>query len=377
MRKIVLIGPVYPYKGGISHYTGLMYRALCKKYDISMLSYKFQYPKLLYKKEQKDFSNDVFKVDGTQFLIHTANPFNIISVGRSIKKEKPDLVIIQWWHPYFAPCYWLLESVLGKKIQKMFICHNVFPHERFPFDRLLTKLVIKKGDAYITHSTSDAQDLLSIKPNAKYKINPHPTYNAFRLQGLTKEQARAKLQKGADEKLLLFFGFVREYKGLKHLLKAMPEIRTTLDNVRLMVVGSFGDDRDKYMQLIQTEQIGDCVEVVDRYTPDNEVEKYFAACDLVVLPYISATQSGIVQIAYGFEKPVVVTNVGGLPDVVTDGKTGYVVESEQPQQLAKAVIRFFEENRAEEMQEYVKQEAYRFSWDRMVENIEELYGKCK
>ena len=377
MRKIVLIGPVYPYKGGISHYTGLMYRALCKKYDISMLSYKFQYPKLLYKKEQKDFGNDVFKVDGTQFLIHTANPFNIISVGRSIKKEKPDLVIIQWWHPYFAPCYWLLESVLGKKIQKMFICHNVFPHERFPFDRLLTRLVIKMGDAYITHSTSDAQDLLSIKPNAKYKINPHPTYNAFRLQGLTKEQARAKLQKGADEKLLLFFGFVREYKGLKHLLKAMPEIRTTLDNVRLMVVGSFGDDRDKYMQLIQTEQIGDCVEVVDRYTPDNEVEKYFAACDLVVLPYISATQSGIVQIAYGFEKPVVVTNVGGLPDVVTDGKTGYVVESEQPQQLAKAVIRFFEENRAEEMQEHVKQEAYRFSWDRMVENIEELYGKCK
>ena len=377
MRKIVLIGPVYPYKGGISHYTGLMYRALCKKYDISMLSYKFQYPKLLYKKEQKDFSNDVFKVDGTQFLIHTANPFNIISFGSSIKKEKPDLVIIQWWHPYFAPCYWLLESVLGKKIQKMFICHNVFPHERFPFDRLLTRLVIKKGDAYITHSTSDAQDLLSIKPNAKYKINPHPTYNAFRLQGLTKEQARAKLQKGADEKLLLFFGFVREYKGLKHLLKAMPEIRTTLDNVRLMVVGSFGDDRAKYMQLIQTEQIGDCVEVVDRYTPDNEVEKYFAACDLVVLPYISATQSGIVQIAYGFEKPVVVTNVGGLPDVVTDGKTGYVVESEQPQQLAKAVIRFFEENRAEEMQEHVKQEAYRFSWDRMVENIEELYENCK
>lgn len=376
-KKIVLIGPVYPYKGGISHYTGLMYRALCKKYVVSMLSYKFQYPKLLYKKEQKDFSNDVFKVDGTQFLIHTANPFNIISVGRSIKKEKPDLVIIQWWHPYFAPCYWLLESVLGKKIPKMFVCHNVFPHERFPFDRLLTRLVIKKGDAYITHSTSDAQDLLSIKSDAKYKINPHPTYNAFRLQGLTKEQARAKLQKGTDEKLLLFFGFVREYKGLKHLLRAMPEIRTTLDNVRLMVVGSFGDDRDNYMQLIRKEQIEDCVEVVDRYTPDKEVEKYFAACDLVVLPYISATQSGIVQIAYGFEKPVVVTNVGGLPDVVTDGKTGYVVKSEQPHQLAKAVIKFFKENKAEEMQEHVKQEAYRFSWDRMVENIEELYENCK
>lgn len=371
-KKIVLIGPVYPYKGGIAHYTSLMYRSLAEKHDVTMISYKMQYPKLLFKNEQKDYSNDMFKIEGAQFLIHTANPFNILSVGRKIKKLQPDLVIMQWWHPYFAPCYWLLEKSIGKKIRKLFICHNVFPHERFPMDRKLTKTVMKNGDAFIVHSKSDGEDLLTIKQDAKYKQNPHPTYNAFKMRDISEEQAREELQESKDARLLLFFGFVREYKGLKHLLNAMPQVKEKLGNVKLLVVGSFGDDKEEYMQLIQKHEIVDCVEVIDGYTPDGEVEKYFAASDLVVLPYESATQSGIVQIAYGFEKPVIVTNVGGLPDVVTDQKTGYVVEAKNPKALADAVIDFYEKGREAELIEGVKQEAYRFSWDRMREAIEEL-----
>lgn len=370
--KIVLIGPVYPYKGGIAHYTSLMYQALAKRHDVEMISYKMQYPKLLFKKEQKDYSNDMFKVEGTQFIINTANPFNIMNVARKIKKMKPDVVISQWWHPYFAPCYWILESVLGKKIQKMFICHNVFPHERFPMDKFLTKLVLKKGDAFIVHSKSDGEDLLTIKPNAKYRQNPHPTYNAFKIRNITKSQARDELHKSQDEKLLLFFGFVREYKGLKHLLNAMPKVQEKTGNVKLMVVGSFGEDKEEYMRLIRENHIEDLVEVIDGYTPDNEVEKYFAACDAVVLPYESATQSGIVQIAYGFEKPVIVTNVGGLPDVVTDGKTGYVVEPQNPEVLADAVIQYYKEDKEKEFIENVREEAYRFDWERMVEVVEQL-----
>lgn len=371
-KKIVLIGPVYPYRSGISHYTSMLYRILAKKYETELISYKMQYPKLLFKQEQKDFRDTAFRVDGAKFLINTVNPFNIIRVGRKIKTETPDLVIMQWWHPYFAPCCRLLEFALGKDITKLFICHNVFPHERFPLDRFLTKLVIRKGDAFIVHSKSEEKDLMDIKPDAMYRVNPHPTYSAFRMEGMTKEQAREKLQKRPDERLLLFFGFVREYKGLKHLLKAMPEIRDKLGNIKLMIVGSFGDDKDQYMQLIREEQIEDCIEVEDGYVANDEVEKYFAACDLVVLPYESATQSGIVQIAYGFEKPVVVTDVGGLPDTVADGRTGYVVEAGKSERIADAVIRFFEEDKAEEMQGYVKQEAYRFAWDRMREKIEEL-----
>lgn len=368
MKKIVLIGPVYPYKGGIAHYTSLLYRTLAEKYNVEMISYKMQYPKILFRKEQKDYSNAMFQVENTQFLIHTANPFNIIRVGKMVKKKNPDMVIMQWWHPYFAPCYRLLCGAMGKKIPKMFICHNVFPHERFPMDRLLTKMTLKKGDFFIVHAKSDEADLLTIRADAKVRQNPHPTYNAFKIRNINKEQARKELGEGQETKLLLFFGFVREYKGLKHLLKAMPQVKEKLDNVKLMVVGSFGEDKADYRNLINGMQIEDCVEVVDGYTPDNEVEKYFAASDMVVLPYESATQSGIVQIAYGFEKPVLVTNVGGLPDVVTDGRTGYVVEPKSAEAIAAAIIDFYKQDREVGFVEEVKKAADKFSWTRM-ENV--------
>lgn len=371
-KKIVLVGPVYPYKGGIAHYTSLLYRTLAQKHDVVMISYKMQYPKLLFKKEQRDYSNDMFKVEDTQFLINTTNPFNIMAVGKKIRKQNPDLVILQWWHPYFAPCYWLLAKAIGKKIKKIYTCHNVFPHERFPLDKWLTKLALKRGDAYIVHSQSDAEELKAVKKNAVYRLNPHPTYNAFKIKNLSRMQAREALHKGEQEKLLLFFGFVREYKGLKHLLKAMPEIKAKLGNVKLMVVGSFGEDKANYLQLIREGQIEDCVEVIDGYTPDDEVEKYFAACDLVVLPYESATQSGIVQIAFGFELPVIVTNVGGLPDVVEDGKMGYIVPTKDPGAIAKAVIDFYRNDKAAFYQENVRKEAFRFDWERMREAVEGL-----
>lgn len=370
MRNIVLIGPVYPYKGGIAHYSGLLYRALSKKYNVEMVSYKMQYPKILFKKDQKDFGNDMFRVEGTEFLINTANPFNIAKVGRSLKRKRPDLVIMQWWHPYFAPCYWILERTLGKKVKKVFICHNVFPHERFVFDRFLTKLALKRADAFIVHSMSDERDLLTIKKNADFRYNPHPTYNAFKLQNMSKQQARDRLHISYDARILLFFGFVREYKGLKYLLQAMRDIRANLANIRLLVVGSFDNDKQDYMKIIADNNLFDCVEVFDHYIPDHEVEPYFAASDLVVLPYESATQSGIVQIAYGFEKPVVVTDVGGLPDVVENGRTGYVVKAKNPKALSEAVVDYFFQNKEQEFAENVRRAADRFDWDRMVEKID-------
>lgn len=370
MKNIVLIGPVYPYKGGIAHYSSLLYRALSKENSVEMISYKMQYPKIFFKKEQRDFDDDMFRVEGAEFLINTANPFNIAKVGRTIRRKQPDLVIIQWWHPYFAPCYWILESVLGKKVKKVCICHNVFPHERFVLDRSLTKLALKRADAFIVHSMSDERDLLAIKGNADFRYNPHPTYNAFKLENMSKQQARDRLHISCDTRVLLFFGFVREYKGLKYLLQAMKSIKNKIADIRLLVVGSFNGDKQDYMKMIEDNGISDCVEVFDQYIPDHEVEQYFAASDLVVLPYESATQSGIVQIAYGFEKPVVVTNVGGLPDVVEDGRTGYVVESRNPGALSEAVVNYFLQDREQEFVENVKKAADRFDWDRMVEKID-------
>ena len=370
MNSIVLIGPVYPYKGGIAHYTGLLYRILEGKYHVDLISYKMQYPRFLYHGRQKDYESRLFRVDGACFTLHTANPFNIVRVGRQIRRQEPDLVIIQWWHPYFAPCYLLLAWIMGKKIRKILICHNVFPHERFLGDRFLTKLVFRQMQGFIVHSEKDKEDLLAVKPDAVCQRNPHPTYRIFQREYMSKEAARAKLGRGRVEKILLFFGFVREYKGLRYLLDAMQHICSRVSNVKLLIVGSFGEDKDSYLQMIRKNRIEDCVVLTDGYIPDEEVETYFAASDIVVLPYESATQSGIVQLAYGFEKPVIVTNVGGLPETVTDGKTGYVIEPFSAGQIAEAVVRFFETGKAGEMQENIRREAGRFTWERLREQIE-------
>lgn len=374
MENIVLVGPVYPYKGGISHYTGLMYRALSKKYKVTMVSYKFQYPRLLYKNKQRDYDNDSFKIEDTNYWLHTANPINWLTTAGKIKKQKPDLVIIQWWHPYFAPCYWSLAKALGG-LKILFVCHNVFPHERFPLDRMLTRMVLKQGDYFIVQSGTDAGDLKGIMPDARYEQTVHPTYNAFKFENLSKEKSRELLKKSMQEKVLLFFGFVREYKGLRYLIEAMPEISRNIADVKLMIVGDFGSEENKeaYVNLIKENEAEEFIDIYDGYIPDREIEKFFAACDLVVLPYVDATQSGIVQIAYGFEKPVVVTDVGGLPDVVEDGKTGYVVESRNQGELAEAVITYFQEKREEDFERNVRSEAYRFSWDRMTEIIKRFY----
>ena len=355
LKRIAIVGPVYPYKGGIAHYTGLLCKNLREQFETQMISFQVQYPKILFRKEQKDFENNSFEVQGTRYILHTANPLNWGKCAREILAGKPDLVIFQWWHPYFAPCYWSLLRKL-KGVKTLFICHNVFPHERFPLDRALTKMVLKRGDFFITHSKTDAADLRSIRKDAAICEAVHPTYDAFQFHNLTQKQARQKLGLDEQGQVLLFFGFVREYKG-----------------AHLLIVGDFGKDKQEYLDLIAQNKVEQFLSIYDGYIPDQEVEQYFAASDLVVLPYESATQSGIVQIAYGFERPVVATNVGGLPDVVLHEKTGYLVPPKDSKALADAVVRFFEEQKAADFAQNIRKEAARYSWDRMRENICSLW----
>jgi len=340
--NIVLIGPVFPFKGGISQYTSLMCTTLKKNHVVHLLSYKLQYPHFLYKKEQKDYSNDMLRIDNTDYCINTINPINWVSVAHKINHLKPELVILQWWHPYFTPCYYTICKLL-KHTKILFVCHNVFPHERFPLDRILTKAIIKRGNCFIVHSTQDEKDLLSIVPKAVFKKSPLPTFNLFKIKGLSKDEARSILGIQPDERILLFFGLIREYKGLQYIIQAMPQILSHLKNIRLFIVGDFGDSKAQYLQLIEKLGVGSSIEVHDGYIPDKDVEKYFAACDLVTLPYISATQSAVVQTAYSFEKPVIVTDVGGLPEAVMEGKTGYVVPPRDSSAIAEAVKRYFDD----------------------------------
>lgn len=370
--KIAMIGPVHPYKGGIAHYTDRLCRALREDgNEVQLYSFKFQYPKLLYKKPQKDMKSSGFGTNDADFCIHTLNPFNWIKVAGRIKKQKPELIILQWWHPYFAPCFWSICKLLRRE-KILFVCHNVFPHERFPLDRLLTKWTLGCGRYFITQSKMDARDLLSVKHDAVYRVTPHPTYGMFCRQGMSMQKAREQLQIDQGQRVLLFFGFVRKYKGLQYLLEAMKLLKERDFKVQLWVVGDFGEDKDEYVEQIRTFEIGDQVQMVQGYVPDDEVEKYFAASDLVVLPYLSATQSGIVQIAFGFEKPVLVTEVGGLPDVVTNGKTGYVVEPRSAEMIAEAIMDYYINNRREAFVSQIEKEKDRFSWKTFVDTLMEM-----
>jgi len=375
-----MIGPVYPYKGGIAHYTSLMVRALSKEHTVTMISYKLQYPKILYpRSSQKDYENISFQVNPTHYLINTINPLSYFQTAGFIKKLQPELVILQWWHPFFSFCYWSLANLLRKYSKVLFLCHNVFPHEKFPMQRLLARMTLGKGNAFIVQSKQDEQDLLGLLPNATLIRVVLPTFHAFNMSGIGKNDARKKLEIETDARVLLFFGFVREYKGLKHLLAAMPMIVEALPRCKLLIVGDILDnEKEDYLQRIKQTGCQESIMLFSEYVSDNEVEYYFSACDLVVLPYESATQSGVVQIAYGFEKPVVVTSVGGLPEVVLDGKTGFIVPPNDHEKIADTVIRFFalDEDGIDAFAKGIREEADKYSWDRMNEIISQLYISC-
>ena len=379
--KIVMLGPVYPYKGGIAQYTGAMCAALAKEHEVKAVSFSMQYPKLLYKRPQKDEENTTFRYEPVSYPLNTLNPVSWRRTAGRIREEKPDLLIVQWWHPWFAPCYDAVLKGVRKRCggtKVIFVCHNVLPHEGFPMKEALTKRVLGRGDAYIVHSAQDAEDLKRLVADPLFVHGVHPTYNQFRKKFITREEARGMLGIPAEQETLLFFGYIREYKGLRHLIRALPEIRARRPRAHLFVVGDFWEhNKEDYEQLIREAGCGDGLTLVDGYLPDDEVEPYFAAADLCVLPYESATQSGVIQIAYSFGLPVIATAVGGLPEVVLDGQTGYVVPPKDEKALAEAVIRFFGEEKAGAFAERIREEDSRYSWDRMTEHVDELAARLR
>lgn len=371
--RIVLIGTAYPLRGGIAHYVALLYKKLSERgHDVRVLSFKRQYPSLLFPgKTQADEGKELIPLPSTPIL-DSINPFSWIKAALWLKKVQPDLLIFKYWMPFFAPCYATVAFLARRlfKVKTLYILDNVIPHEKKPLDRLLTRIGLHGVDAFIAQSASVREDLLQFRPHARYRDVPHPVYEIFP-PAEPMDEARSAL--GVTEKnVLLYFGYIRRYKGLKYLVQAMPEIRKVLGDVRLLVCGEFYEGREEILSLIDTLSLAGCVTVVDDFIPNEAVARYFSAANLVVLPYVTATQSGIVQVAYHYNKPVVVTRVGGLPEVVPHGKSGYVVEPEDPQAIAQAVIHFFQQHREDELSEGVRIEKTRYSWDRMTEAIEAL-----
>lgn len=370
--RISLIGPTYPFRGGISHYTTLLYKCLRKRHQVDFFSFKRQYPRWLFPgKTDIDQSCAHIQEEGTRRLLDSLNPISWLSVARKIVAADHDLLVIPWWVSFWAPPFWTISSIVkllcSTKI--LFLCHNVVEHESKWIDKVLTRLVLKNGDFFVVHSAEDKENLLEMFPRAKVLKSFHPTYDIF--SEIECDNKSIKTKYGIDGYLILFFGFIREYKGLKYLLRALPQVLSKV-KVTLLVVGEFWKDKDRYIRLIEDLGIDDSVILVDQYIPNEEIGTYFNAADLVVQPYISATGSGVVQTAFGFNKPVVATSVGSLPEVIEDGRTGYLVPPKDPDKLAQAVIKFFCEDDSAGFCKNIEKEKYRFSWDRMADVIQEI-----
>ena len=369
--KIVLVGTAYPLRGGIAHYLALLYKHLSARHRVEIVTFSRQYPALLFPgKSQKEEGGESVAVPSVP-LIDSINPFTWWSAGRAIARGNPDVVVFKYWLPFFGPCFGTIARVVRKRTngRVVFICDNVIPHEPRPGDRMFTRFAFRSVDFFIVQSGAVERDLRSFWPSARYALVPHPIYEIFG-RSMPKVKARQQLGIAPRERVLLFFGYIRAYKGLMTLLRAMPAIRAQIP-VRLLVVGEFYEDDEPYRKVIDELGIAQSVDLRGDYVPNEKVAPFFCAADVVVLPYRSATQSGIVQIAYQFDKPVIATDVGGLTEVVRDGVSGLIVPAENHEALADAVIRFFKKRMEGRLTLGVKKEKKKYSWDALVRAIEE------
>jgi glycosyltransferase involved in cell wall biosynthesis len=380
--RIVLVGTAYPLRGGIAHYVGLLYKYLSRRHEVIVVTFSRQYPRLLFPgKTQEETGDAGIPLESRQW-IDSINPFNWIRAGLRIRALKPDLIVYKFWMPFFAPCYGVIAAIAkwGTKTKTMFICDNVIPHEKRPGDKFFTQAAFRFIDSYVVQSQAVERDLKLWKKDPLFALLPHPVYEIFG-EELEKADARRKLTVShphlalkEEDRVLLFFGYVRDYKGLDVALDSMPHILKKM-SVKLLVVGEFYSNEAQYRTQVERLGIGANVFFHSDYVANENVAAFFSAADVLTLPYKSATQSGIIQIAYNFHRPVIVTDVGGLGEVVPDGRTGFVVPPNDPPALSDAVLKFFSEDLFEAMRENVREEKKKYSWDHMVEGIETLYKK--
>jgi glycosyltransferase involved in cell wall biosynthesis len=286
-------------------------------------------------------------------------------------------VIIKYWLPFMGPCLGTIARRVRKNGHSVIIsiADNIIPHEKRPGDKAFTRYFINSVDGFITMSKSVTDDLLSFDPEKPHLFSPHPLYDNFGKQVPT-QKAREELGLDPDGKYMLFFGIIRDYKGLDILLKAMSDDSIRQQNIRLIIAGEFYTDPEPYRKIISENNLENQIFMVDRFIPDSEVYKYFSASDIVVQPYKSATQSGVTQIAYHFDKPMITTRVGGLAEIVPDGKVGYVVNPD-PEAIREAILRYYLGDKQEAFISGIREEKKKYSWGRMVDNINDLREQIK
>lgn len=367
--KIVIVSTAFPLRGGIAHYIALLARALSTRHEVRVITFKRQYPSFLFPGKSQEEQGESASGQPAPRRVDSINPLNWLSVGREIARGKPDVLIFKYWLPFFGPCFGTIARVVKRRTgaRVVVICDNVIPHEHRPFDRTFTRYLFRATNGFIVQSHAVEKELKAFWPEATYRYVPHPVYELFGA-AIDKGQARQELGIAAS-RVLLFFGYIRRYKGLQVLLEAMAKaVRGT--DVHLLVIGEFYDEERVYRDQIRTLGLEQAVTVRSDYVPNSEVGRYFSAADAVVLPYISATQSGIAQIAYNFDRPVIVSDVGGLAEVVVEGESGYVVPAGDAGALAQALLRLYEDANLARLSEGVAREKKKYAWENLVAGIE-------
>jgi glycosyltransferase involved in cell wall biosynthesis len=370
---IAVVGPFHPYRGGIAHHTTLLAQTLAATHPVLGVSFTRLYPGFLFPgRTQLDESQAPLHAEGVRVerRIDSIGPHTWPGAGRAITRFGTRLLVVQWWHPFFAPSMAAVARAARRGgARVVFLCHNVLPHERRRADAALVRMGLGAADGFLVQSETDLATLAALFPDKPRERTPHPAYTFFAQGATDRDAARAQL--GVDGPTVLFFGLVRPYKGLDVLLEALAIARRQVP-VQLIVAGEFYQDRGPYEAQIARLGLGDAVRLVDRYIPNEAVEAYFRSADLVVLPYRSATQSGIAQIALSFERPVLVTRVGGLPEAVRPGETGYVVPPADSEAMAAALIDFFQNGGAARLAPHLRGETARFSWDAMAAAVHRM-----
>jgi len=376
--KIILVGSAYPYRGGLASYNERLARQFSsERNDIEIFTFTLQYPGFLFPGKTQFTGGPAPEGVKITRMLNSINPVNWIISGRRIRKKNPDIILIKYWHPFMAPCFGTVARIAAKNrsVSTRVICifDNVIPHERKPFDRLLTNYFTRSIDGAIVMSRSVGDDLKRFRTDIPVVYSPHPLYDNYG-DKIPREDALSKLNLPAEYSYLLFFGFIRAYKGLDLLLEAFADERLRNIKLKLIVAGEFYESDKPYRELIKKLKIENDTILIARFINEVEVALLFSAADLIVQPYRSATQSGVTQIAFHFEKPVLVTDVGGLSEIVADRKCGYVVKPE-PKHVSEAIIDYFSNNRQKQFTEGVKQEKARFTWERLTASINEVYAR--
>jgi len=372
--KITLLSTAYPYRGGIAVFTERLARAFQDAGDkVNVSTFSLQYPSFLFPGKSQYSTSD--KPEDLEIIseVNSVNPINWLRIGFKIKKQKPDILILKYWIPFMSPCLGTISRIVksNNHTKVIVVVDNLIPHEKRIGDNLLNSYFVDSVDGFITMSKSVYDDLDQFDKNKKKILGVHPLYDNFGVSK-TKEEALDSLKLDKSFNYMLFFGIIRKYKGLDILLEAFADERLQNQKLKLIVAGEFYENEKPYLDLIDKYNLSESVILATNFIPDDEVVNYFCAADIIVQPYRNATQSGVTQIAYHFEKPMLVTDVGGLKEIVPHHKVGYVCNPNSSS-VIDAILDFYNNDKEQQFIQGVIDEKNKYSWNKMIENIKNLY----